>query len=663
VPRVASSISNAILAQQGQLFLWVPVCLGLGIAWFFSLKSEPQQSVYWALAVPLVLSPAFARFDYVGRAIVIGVCAVALGFVLAAVRSYSVGEVRLGFRYYGPVQGRIIAIDKSASDAVRLTLDQVVLFNQRPSRTPARVRIALHGDQDHFAPVIGETILATANLSPPSGPVEPGGFDFQRHAWFQKLGAVGYTRIPVMVLAPADDRLFVTRLRQRISNHIRTVLPDKSGGFAMAVVTGDRSGIDQASLDSLRASNLAHLLAISGLHMGMLTGFVFALVRGGLALVPSVSMRLPSKKIAALVALLVASLYLAMSGGAIATERAYVMVVVALVAILFDRRAISLRAVAVAAIIILVRTPEALLSPGFQMSFAATTALVAVFSALRDLEWRVGPKWLRPILATVLSSAVAGLATAPIGAATFNQVSQMGLIANVLSVPVMGIVVVPGGVLAALLAPFGADWIGFEIMGFGLDWIMSVSDWVAGFKYAVRMIPQPDRPVLPLLVLGALWAAFWRGRLRFAGVGSVLVAGVLWLQTERPYILISDNGGLVGVMTDEGRALSKSRGSGFIASVWLENDGNAATQEDANILWKDQILHVTGKKTVENLTDCAGQDLLVVNAEPPLDLPCTVISPAYLRQTGSISISKTGEIRTTRQVHGARMWHPWTKDQ
>ena len=352
-----------------------------------------------------------------------------------------------------------------------------------------------------------------------------------------------------------------------------------------------------------------------------------------------------------------------MSGGAIATERAYVMVVVALVAILFDRRAISLRAVAVAAIIILVRTPEALLSPGFQMSFAATTALVAVFSALRDLEWRVGPKWLRPILATVLSSAVAGLATAPIGAATFNQVSQMGLIANVLSVPVMGIVVVPGGVLAALLAPFGADWIGFEIMGFGLDWIMSVSDWVAGFKYAVRMIPQPDRPVLPLLVLGALWAVFWRGRLRFAGVGSVLVAGVLWLQTERPYILISDNGGLVGVMTDKGRALSKSRGSGFIASVWLENDGNAATQEDANMLWKDQILHVTGKKTVENLTDCAGQDLLVVNAEPPSDLPCTVISPAYLRQTGSISISKTGEIRSTRQVHGARMWHPWTKDQ
>jgi len=661
VPRVASSFSSLILSQQGQLFLWIPVCFAIGIAAFFSLKFEPSFGAIAGAAVPCLGMLTLGRLGYVGRALTIALFAVSAGFVVAAVRSHSVAEVRLGFRYYGPVEGRIVTIDRSASDAMRLTLDGVVLFDVRPSRTPARVRIAMHGDQRHFDPVVGDTILAAAHLSPPSGPVEPGGFDFQRHAWFQKLGAVGYTRSPVMVLAPGGDHLFVARLRQRISNHIRMVLPAKTAGFASAVVTGDRSGIDQTSLASLRASNLAHLLAISGLHMGMLTGFIFALIRGGLALVPPLSMRLPAKKIAACFSLLVASLYLAISGGAIATERAYVMVVVALIAVLLDQRAISLRAVAVAALLILLKTPEALLSPGFQMSFAATTALVAVFSTLRDMELAKGPKWLRPILATVLSSAIAGFATAPIGAAHFNQISQVGLIANVLSVPVMGMVVVPGGVLAALLAPFGGDWIGLQIMGFGLDWIMSVSDWVAGLAFSVRMIPQPQGIVLPTLALGVLWLAFWKGRLRYAGLGAVVVALFLWTQTERPYILISDTGGLVGVMTDQGRALSKPRGSGFIASVWLENDGDPVSQIEASAKWSDQIRHVTGKKTVAKLIDCAGREVLVVNAEPAIELPCLVITPDYLRATGSISISHTGGIRTTREVHGARMWHPWTK--
>ncbi|MDG1736926.1 MAG: ComEC/Rec2 family competence protein, partial [Paracoccaceae bacterium] len=649
MPRVTSFISAMILSQQGHLFLWVPVCFAIGIGGFFSLRIEPQASVYWAALSAFVALLIVKRFQFVGRALIIGILAMAVGFVLASVRSHSVAETRLGFRYYGPVEGRIVGIDRSASDAVRLSLDRVVLFDMSPARTPTRIRVALHGDQEHFEPLIGETIVLAAHLSPPSGPVEPGGFDFQRHAWFQKLGAVGYTRSPIMVLLPANDSLVISRIRQQISNHIRLTLPDNSGGFAAAVVTGDRSGIDQSSLDSLRDSNLAHLLAISGLHMGMLTGFIFALVRGGLALFPVISMRVPAKKCAAVSALVVASGYLALSGGAIATERAYIMVAVALIAILLDRRAISLRAVAVAALVVLILTPGALVSPGFQMSFAATTALVAVFTEIRDREWIFGPKWLRPIIATILSSAIAGLATAPFGAAHFNQISQMGLIANVLSVPAMGIIVVPGGVLAALLSPFGGSWIGLNIMGFGLDWIMMISDWVSGFNYSVRMVPQPNRWVLPLFALGALWTAFWQGHARNLGVVAFSLAAVLWSKTERPYILISDNGGLVGVMHEGGRALSKPRGSGFVAGVWLENDGDAASQVDANTRWKQQVGHVTGRKIVEKLEKCGGSAILVVNAEPLHELPCLVISPKYLRETGSITISQTGDIRTSRQ--------------
>lgn len=662
MPQVLVLLSRIILSQQGAIFPWLPVLFGLGIGVFFNLKFEPNHVTFAVAGLgAIAVVPAFRR-DYVQRATSLGVVAVCAGFVLAAVRTHSVAEPILSFRYYGPVEGRIVDIDKSASDAVRLTLDRVVLFNTPPTRTPARVRVALHGDQSHFIPLPGEVVILAAHLSPPSGPVEPGGFDFQRHAWFQKLGAVGYTRSPVMTLEPAQDGLAIFRLRHRISQAIHELIPDKRGAFVVAIITGDRSAISQDSLDSLRASNLAHLLAISGLHMGMLSGFVFAVVRGGLALVPKVQMRVPAKQISATVALVAASCYLALSGGAIPTERAYVMVAVALIAVILGRRAISLRAVAIAAMIVLMRSPEALLSPGFQMSFAATTALVGVFTAVRDSELALGPKWLRPVIAVVLSSAVAGLATAPFGAAHFNQVSQFGLLANVLSVPVMGTVVVPGAVLAAVLSPFGGQWIGLEISAAGLGWILLVSDWIASLPAALRGVSQPDAAFLPLISLGGLWVVLWKGRLRLAGLVPIAIAAWVWATSERPHALIADTGGLVGVMTAEGRAVSKPKGSGFIATVWLENDGDFSTQAMSNALWDHHILHITGKKSVQLLIDCQGADILVVNYEPAQKLPCYVISPRMLRQTGSLSISENGEIISSKDVHGSRIWHPWSKD-
>ena len=662
MPRNFAFVSGLILSQQGALFPWLPVFFATGIGAFFGLRFEPDGLIYGVAGVGVSATFLALRYDLVTRVIGVGVLALCVGFLLAAWRTHNVAEPVLGFRYYGPVEGRIVHIDKSASDAIRLTLDHVVLFDMSPQRTPSRVRVSLHGDQSHFTPHPGETIVMAAHLSPPSGPVEPGGFDFQRHAWFQKLGAVGYTRSPVLTLQPSHRGVRVFRLRYWIAEKIREGLPDNRGGFVVAIVTGDRSGISQASLDSLRASNLAHLLAISGLHMGMLTGFVFAIVRGGLALVPRISLRVSSKKISALSALVAASIYLALSGGAIPTERAFVMVAVALVAVLLGRRAISLRAVSVAAMIVLIRSPEALLGPGFQMSFAATAALVGVFTLLRDSEINMGPKWLRPVTAVVVSSAVAGLATAPFGAAHFNQISQYGLLANVLSVPVMGTIVVPGAVLAAVLAPFGGAWIGLEVAAAGLGWILTVSDWVSGLDGAARMVPQPSSGFLPLVAIGGLWMVLWKGRGKWLGGFAFLAAAWLWVGSERPYALVADTGGIVGVMTEEGRALSKDKGSGFIAGVWLENDGDAATQLSAHQRWTGQILHVTGKKSVAALVDCQGAEIVVVNAEPSQDLPCLVISPRYLRQTGSLAIAQNGEIRSSRDVHGNRIWHPWTRD-
>ncbi|MFC6687162.1 ComEC/Rec2 family competence protein [Jhaorihella thermophila] len=670
-------IDLVLLGQRGNLFPWAPVFLGLGIGIYFLAPQEPS-TMTLALLAAGGLGMLFVALRRPGgwSAIGWGLALIAAGVLLATVRAHLVAAPALYWRYYGPAEGRVVGLDRSASDALRVTLDRVRLQDVAPWRTPERVRVSLHAESDaEIRPTPGQRLRITGHLMPPHGPVEPGGFDFRRHAWFRGLGAVGYTTRPVEMLPPArgDPGLPVLRLRMRIAERIRAVLPGETGGVAAAVTTGDRSGIPREALDALRGSNLAHLLAISGLHMGLLAGFVFAAVRGCLAAIPPLALRLPLRKVAACVALLVAAAYLALSGGNVATERAFVMTAVVLGAVLVDRRAFSLRAVAVAALIVLVLRPESLLGPGFQMSFAATTALVSVFGAIRDRGWTLGPRWLRPALAVALSSAVAGLATAPFGAAHFNTLSRYGLPANLLTVPVMGAVVMPAAVLAACLAPFGLESWGLRIMGVGLDWILGVARFVSSLDGAQGHVVAPPPQVLPLLTLGALFVVLWQGRARIAGLVPVAAAGLLWLGAERPQVLVAESGGLVGVQTPGGRALSKARGAGFVARVWLENDGDGARQDNAAARWPDppgpatprirridlggqELVHLIGKRAVRSFGRCRADQIVVTSVPAVIPGGCTVYDVRRLRRTGSLAIDK-GEIVAARDVAGRRLWN------
>lgn len=661
---IGQALAAEILNQRGRLFALAPVFLALGIGAYFSLRVEPPEYWLWISGFVAALQGLAARrAGAIWGPMIWAGALIALGFAVAGARAHRMHTPVLDWRYYGPIEGRVVAMDRSASDALRLTLDRVVLSRVAPDDTPKRVRVALHGQQGFVQIEPGMTVILTGHLNGPGGPVEPGGFDFQRHAWFLRLGAVGYTRTPVLSLHPPGRDVWVFRARMALADRIRQVLPDARGAFAAAVLTGDRSGMGQDTLQALRQSNLAHLLAISGLHMGLLAGFVFATLRFGLAAVPRVSLRIPAKQLAAFVALIVAAGYLALSGGNVATERAFVMVAVALGAVMVRRRALSLRAVAFAALIVLLWQPEALLGPGFQMSFAATTALVLVFGWMRDTDRKIGPRWAQPVVAVVISSGVAGAATAPIAAAHFNIIAQYGLVANLLSVPLMGIVVIPAGVLAILLMPLGLEGIGLWIMGQGLNWILGVAHRVSDLEGAVRPVISPMPWVLPLLALGSLWWWIWQGRSRWAGAFACVAALVLWNMTKRPHILIAENGGLVGVMTPDGRSLSRPRGSGFVAQIWLENDGDGLDRSGAAALWrKNAVVHVTGKKASTAMTDCAPGQIVVSNAKLP-PLPCDSFDTERLRQTGSVAILQNGEVKTARAVAGRRLWNTPRREQ
>ncbi|MEL6884778.1 MAG: ComEC/Rec2 family competence protein [Pseudomonadota bacterium] len=659
-----------MLAQRGHLFCWLPVAMACGVGLYFGLRFEPSMGVIAAVCAVIPLMAVLARaVGEVWGPFAIFIAMVGLGFAVSAWRAHSVAGPVLDWRYYGPVEGRVVGMDRSGSDAVRLTLDRVKLDRVAPEDTPTRVRISLHGDAElGVTPQPGLRVMTTAHLSPPGGPVEPGGFDFQRHAWFARLGAVGYSRVPLLAISEAefDLRQIVFEVRMTMSARVQAHLPGDVGGFAAAVTTGDRSGMSQPALEALRASNTAHLLAISGLHMGLLSGFVFGLLRFCLALIPLVALRWPARKIAAGGALVAASVYLGLSGGNIATERAFIMVAVALVAVILNRRALSLRAVAVAALIVLFLRPEALMGPGFQMSFAATTALVAVFGWSRDSNLSLGPKWLQPFVALVISSGVAGLATAPFGAAHFNAVAQYGLLANLLSVPLMGVLVIPAAVLALLLAPFGAEALGLWLMGAGLQWILWVAEYVSALDGARRFVPGPVPVVLPMMVLGALFVILWQGRVRLLGVPVVAAALLLWQVGDRPRVLIADTGTLVGHMTDQGRALSRAKGAGFIARNWLENDGDGADQAAAAARWQDApVAHVRGKKARSAFSGCAPGQIVVVDGEvDAAQADCILLTPKVLRSTGAVALMGRGQdlsLVTARDLAGDRLWSGWAR--
>lgn len=680
--RLVEVLQSEFARQQGHLFPWAPVFYACGIGIYFALRYEPARAEWTLAAFAVVLVSFMAwRFGQVARPVFIALLLLIGGFVVAGSKAHHVAEETLNFRFYGAIEGRIVKVDRSASDALRLTLDRVRLEDVSAERTPARVRVALHGPQGFLDPEPGVTVILTGHLSPPGGAVEPGGYDFRRHAWFQRLGAVGYTRTPVLALAPHDGRaweLWVYRLRMNISAAVQSALPGPAGAFAAAITTGDRSGIAEANYDALRASNLAHLLAISGLHMGLLTGLVFGGLRLIMAALPRAALVWPAKKIAAVGALLAGAGCLALSGGNVATERAFVMVAVMFGAVLADRRAVTLRSVAVAALIVLTFKPEALYGPGFQMSFAATTALVAVYGAfwihgLSPFRW---PRWIRLVGGVAVSSLIAGLATAPIGAAHFNQVPHYGLVANVLSVPLMGLVIMPGAILAAVLAPFGLAWMGPAVMAPAIQWIIQVAETVSGWPGSVSHVPAPDPLVLPFLALSLLWLVLWQGWARLLGVPAVAGALIIWAEVERPTVLVSQSGALLGVLTEEGRALSKPRGDGFSAESWLESDGDPAEQALAYArpgfaengrqrelrLGQAVIRHATGKVAAKAaLSGCETVSLLIVNV--PLTAPqaCRLYDIRRLRETGALAIRPGPEgllIVSTKDVTGRRLWSP-----
>jgi competence protein ComEC len=552
-------------AGAGRLLPWVPIAFGAGIALYFTASHEPLLSASAAVAAALAVAAYLLRRGRFFVAAVLTV-AVAAGFATATLRTAHLAHTVLTRPLYSVSLSGFVETRDIRERTDRFVLRVTQMDAPRFSGKLDRVRLSV---RKGTAPDVGSFVELKARLQPPLAPLRPGSYDFSRDLFFQGIGASGFVTGAIKATEPPESGGIALRyaavmqdLRDAIDARIRERLDGDERAIATALLTGRRDAITTPVNDAMFISRLGHVLSISGYHMAVVAGVVFFVIRALLALIPGLAVSAPIKKWAAAGALAAAAFYLLLSGAEVATQRSFFMTAVVLIAVIVDRRAITFRTLAVSAMIVLVMAPEALVHPSFQMSFAATLGLVALVQigmpklfATPDHSTtaRVALWGGRELVTLLLASLVAGLATTPYAAFHFHRVTPYGVLANLAAMPVVSALVMPAGLLGLAAMPFGLDGFFWWLMGIGIDWMIVVTEWVAGLPGAIgRMAAFGVGPMIAascgLILMGLL-----RTPLRWSGA-LVLAVSIVWaLGVRQPDILISGDGHNVAVRGKDGR--------------------------------------------------------------------------------------------------------------
>lgn len=573
--------------------LWIAFAFAAGIALYTLLPEEPDFIAVSVLfcASGLFVLQAFlkARLRPAGML----VFAVITGVFVADFRTTIVDAPRLQEARTFTLVGRVTDRENTQR-GMRLTIDvkKVVDLprNQSGDEFPQRVRISV---PETTASGVGDAVTVRARLFPPAGPVRPGGYDFSFRAYFDRIGATGFSYGVPRAAELGEPSLLLKAyrqlgdLRQGISDRISGVLGSgHRPALAAALLVGDRSGLSPESEEALRQAGLAHILAISGLHMALFAGGTYAVFLMFLSLSQTATLYYPTHRLAAAAALLAAACYLGLSGASVATQRSFIMVFLVFLGVLTGRRGLTLRSVALAGLVLLLLAPERLFHPGFQMSFAAVICLVAAYDSLRNFQRvnlpnersevpvlrgiRIVLRWTFGLFLTAL---IAGTATGLIGAYHFGRIAPYGLIGNMLGMPVFSLIVMPMGVLALILMPLGLASLPLQIMAFGLDLLLAIAEWTAGLGAHSGAITVPDA-ITTLMATAALFVLLLLpGKLK--GFSAIpFVAAVIAANLSRPPdVQIADKGRLIAARDDGGTLRIHAGRAGFATDNWLQMEG------------------------------------------------------------------------------------------
>ncbi len=664
-----------LMAERDRWPIWLAVALGTGAAGYFALPIEPPVAVGWA-ALVLGLGAAAVRIRWhlpLGLA-----AALLLGFGLAKLREDRVATPVLDHALVAHLTGRIVSLEPR-EQGVRVVLDEV--RSGALPQPPRRIRVALRAggaptSEQKLRP--GQWLSLTARLDTPPSPSEPGASDFGRRLYFQGIGAIGFAYGRARTIVPgrtpdAWERLAfkAEALRLDMTRRIQAGLPGSTGGIASALVTGARGTISEEDDAALRDAGLAHALSISGLHMALVGGGIFWLLRAVLAAVPAIVLRYPVKKWAAVMALAAAAFYLVISGVEAAAVRSFVMLATMMTAVLLDRPALTMRSLALAAILLLCLRPESVADPGFQMSFAAVAALIAV--AERDqMRERAAPHGIahRYLRGIVLTSLVASLATTPFTLFHFGRAAHYAVLGNLIVMPIIGFWIMPLAALAVMLMPLGLEGRVLPLLGEGIEIMVRLGAWVSGLPGAVSLAPAMPLSALVLMSLGGLWLAIWRTRWRWWGLAPIVAGVALAFAAPSPDMLVASDGATVALRGADGRLqfLRKPRDK-YAARDWLRRDGDVRDIADAvgvpglecdglGCVVPGKDLVAASLKPEALLEDCARAQVMVSAASGACAGPAVVIDGAAAQdgQGWRVTLKPYPSAVSVRSYRGARPW-------
>jgi competence protein ComEC len=654
-------------AGAGRLLPWVPVAFGTGIAFYFAADREPVLPIAVVTAAILGVATALLRRSRFFPLLVIAAC-VAAGFATATWRTAHVGHAVLTRPAYSVSLSGFVEARDIRERTDRFVLRVTAMDGPRLPMRLERVRLSV---RKGAAPAVGSFVEMKARLQPPLAPLRPGSYDFSRDLFFQGIGASGFVTGSIKASEPPvagglslHYAALMQDLRDAIDARIRTTLDGDKRAIATALLTGRRDAITTPVNDAMFISGLGHVLSISGYHMAVVAGVVFFVVRALLALVPVLTVAYPIKKWAAAAALIAAAFYLLLSGAEVATQRSFYMTAVVLIAVMVDRRAITFRTLALAAIVVLVLAPEALVHPSFQMSFAATLGLVALvrigmprlFAAPENSKAAKVALWGgRELVMLTLASLVAGLATTPYAAFHFHRVTPYGVLANLAAMPVVSAIVMPAGMLGLIAMPFGFDGFFWWLMGVGIDWMIAVTEWVAALPGAVGRITAFGIGPLIVSSLGIILLGLLRTPLRWSGAALLLISIIWALGMPQPDVLISGDGHDVAVRGRDGRLhLMKSGKDAFLVKEWLAADADDREPADASLSdgvscdgegcvtpMADGRFVALSLKPDGLADDCARAALIVTATAAPPDCRAAVIELKRLRAQGATALRWT----------------------
>ncbi len=672
-------------AGPGRLLPWVPVAFGSGIALYFTADHEPVVSVTLAAAIALGVGAVLARRQQLFPLVVM-LAAVAAGFATATLKTARIAHTVLARPLYSVALTGFVETRDIRERTDRFVLRVVTMDAPRAQTRLERVRLSV---RKGTAPDVGSFVELKARLMPPLSPLRPGSYDFSRDMFFQGIGASGFAMGAIKVSEPPGRGGLALRyaavmqgLRDAIDARIRNQLDGDRRAIATALLTGRRDAITEPVNDAMFISGLGHVLSISGYHMAVVAGVVFFAARALLALIPAFTVSFPIKKWAAAAAFVAAAFYLLLSGAEVATQRSFFMTGVVLIAVMVDRRAITFRTLAIAAMMVLAIAPEALVHPSFQMSFAATLGLVALVqlgmphlfaTAESSAATRVALWGGRELALLTLASLVAGLATTPYAAFHFHRVTPYGLLANLAAMPVVSALVMPAGLLGLLAMPFGLDGLFWQMMGWGIDWMVAVTQWVAKLPGAVGRITAFGTGPLIVASAGIIALGLLRTPLRWAG-GVMLLVALAWaLAVPRPDILISGDGRHVAVRARDGRLhLMRSGKDAFLVKEWLAADADPRTASDPSLFegtscdeagcvvqMADGGLVAQALRSEALEDDCVRASLIISARQPPTSCGASVIDRERLQRQGGLALLRTPAGFSIDAVRAGGADRPW----